>query len=818
MSNTSAAVTATGGLSEGHAAAVSHNDGAAPAHESADQIQPLENHQTPAQIFPFACYLAAPMVRVSPGSNRWRQDAGHPFFLPVPEAAKNMFGAFSRNIQSSTGTVSNTVSVSFMRGINGKYFFNMADVEVAMGAKDGANFSEAQKEHVRSGPCGAGWIAKIARENAGAASTISPLHNQDVKDHLMEITGYCLNVGDDDGANGGGIYHFSYGIASKAGAKDWTRGCTVQHLRDSLGTETPASSSFVHASSSPRFVHSHPGAPPAQPGQQPPPSAAAAALNKKNVQASAVPAGAGGEAPHPKKVVKPIECRRMGCSELFETESLEQEHFDSLVQDECDGLELMDEVGSEAQEDGKGPKRPLDPSWGAEEENKKPRPEDSVYVRVFDDIIGETTVVFKPEMYREYVALKGSPAEFREKLQLLSETRAQFYVSALLGETKLVDKLLVESSTLEKNAKQSAMGLASVQSELKQAVCAAGMRETMLQKQAMDMCDKVAKIQGELEHSTSRADSRIASLRASLEQEQESIKAVLVGMVRQLGLEGRVAGDAPPAPVHHAPSPAPPPADKPPMDPVNKENIGAWIKFWRRTSSHLVTDLIMTRFLKDASFMVDKVAQNAKKCYYCGEATRMQTKPGGRGEENMHVDAHGSCMARKCPAKEMQCGLCKRAGLKYSNHVLKACPFTFDACKAIASKNYFEEELDRKLARDVARKKEQQAREQQAKLNKEARQEIEGRLKEAKDAQLLAAKDLENLKAKSSVSRGPSGSGFSSASAVKLSVPKPVAKPPDTEWEYTRSDPGALKPKAVLLRFGKEATNEDWAEYFESQQ
>ena len=120
------------------------------AHESADQIQPLENHQTPAQIFPFACYLAAPMVRTSPGSNRWRQDGGHPFLLPVPEAAKNMFGAFSRNIQSSTGTVHNTVSVSFMRGINGKYFFNMADVEVAMGAKDGANFSEAQKEPLQA--------------------------------------------------------------------------------------------------------------------------------------------------------------------------------------------------------------------------------------------------------------------------------------------------------------------------------------------------------------------------------------------------------------------------------------------------------------------------------------------------------------------------------------------------------------------------------------------------------------------------------------------------------------------------------------------
>ena len=191
----------------------------------------------------------------------------------------------------------------------------------------------------------------------------------------------------------------------------------------------------------------------------------------------------------------------------------------------------------------------------------------------------------------------------------------------------------------------------------------------------------------------------------------------------------------------------------------------------------------------------------------------MQTRQGGKGEDNMHVDAHGACMARKCPAREMECGLCKRAGLKHSKHILKACPFTFEACKAIASKDSFKDELDRKLARDVARKQEQQAREQQAKLDKKARQEIEGRLKEAKDAQLLAAKDLENLKAKSSVSRGPSGSGFSSASAVKLSAPKPNAKPPANEWKYTAVDPDVSGSEAILLRHGEVATTGDWSEW-----
>ena len=171
-------------------------------------------------------------------------------------------------------------------------------------------------------------------------------------------------------------------------------------------------------------------------------------------------------------------------------------------------------------------------------------------------------------------------------------------------------------------------------------------------------------------------------------------------------------------------------------------------------------------------------------------------------------------MARKCPAREMECGLCKRAGLKHSNHILKACPFTFEACKAIASKDYFKDELDRKLARDVARKKEQQVKEQQAKLDKKARQDAEGRLKEAEKAQLMASKDLERLKAKSSsVSKGPGGSGFSSASAVKLSAPKPDAKPPANEWKYTASDPDVSGSEAVLLRHGKVATTGDWSEW-----
>ena len=302
-----------------------------------------------------------------------------------------MFNAFSPNIQSSNGTVRNTTSISFLRGVGGagKYSFNMLEVELTMGATDGGNFSEAMKEHVRSGPCGAGWIAKISTENAGAASSISPLHKEDVKDHLMDHTGYCLNVGDGNGTGGGGLYHFSYGVASKAGARAWVRGCSEQHLRASLeNCMHLASVSSVHGSSVQPTVQpnvANPEAPPAQPGGQEPSWAPAAAVPRAAGEDKAPSDQV--EQGSPKNGVGPagpslIECRKLGCTELFETNSLVEQH-----QNECTGMDLMDEVGSKPQSNGQGSKRAGDTSWDAtDEENKKPRPEEPVEVRILNDL------------------------------------------------------------------------------------------------------------------------------------------------------------------------------------------------------------------------------------------------------------------------------------------------------------------------------------------------------------------------------------------------------------------------------------------------
>ena len=78
----------------------------------------------------------------------------------------------------------------------------MGEVEDAMTA---ANLNEHQKTLLRTGPCGATWLKRISQENAGAASTISPLHSLSVRDELMDYTGCCINVGDGNGGSGGGV-------------------------------------------------------------------------------------------------------------------------------------------------------------------------------------------------------------------------------------------------------------------------------------------------------------------------------------------------------------------------------------------------------------------------------------------------------------------------------------------------------------------------------------------------------------------------------------------------------------------------------------
>ena len=267
MSQTSsaAAEAANAGSLDDPAAAVPHLDGSAPVHLSADQIISFGQSRTPAEIFCPPVYICAPLVRVSPGASTFRQDATRPFLMPAPVGSQAIFGAFDLNVKDPNSLTRDSKSLSFLPGIGNKKLHTMMEVEGAM-----AHFSDQQKMLVRNGPCGAAWIQRVYKENAGAASPISPLHSISVKRTLMVYTGHCLNTGDGEGGGSGGLYHLCYGVATMTGVRAWMAGCTKEELRNSTsGADEPlASDSDVMKDwdvMQERDVMQvqHPGAPPA---------------------------------------------------------------------------------------------------------------------------------------------------------------------------------------------------------------------------------------------------------------------------------------------------------------------------------------------------------------------------------------------------------------------------------------------------------------------------------------------------------------------------------------------------------------------------
>ena len=125
----------------------------------------------------------------------------------------------------------------------------------------------------------------------------------------------------------------------------------------------------------------------------------------------------------------------------------------------------------------------------------------------------------------------------------------------LLGEARFSGTLEREANKSEEVARKAVVQLGEKLADYKKLSVAARARESVLQKQAIGLSVEVSTLQEASEFAESRCEARLRSLREELEGQQETLKNVLVGMVRQLGLEGRVAGNMLPIPTHHAPRP-----------------------------------------------------------------------------------------------------------------------------------------------------------------------------------------------------------------------------------------------------------------------
>ena len=187
-------------------------------------------------------------------------------------------------------------------------------------------------------------------------------------------------------------------------------------------------------------------------------------------------------------------------------------------------------------------------------------------------------VAFNSVQFRMYENLKSDDATFLEKLTL-PECRAvqEHFISTLLGESKFSVALKREANRSEEIARQAVAQLCSKLEEYKKLSVATAARESVLHKQAIDLSMEILNLRKAATFSESRCEARLRSLRDELEGQQETLKSVLVGMVKQLGLEDRAAGNVPPMHTHRAPEPRAPPAVVSPTEAVAEEDNEEWI-------------------------------------------------------------------------------------------------------------------------------------------------------------------------------------------------------------------------------------------------
>jgi hypothetical protein len=256
--------------------------------------------------------------------------------MPAPFGSQAIFTAFDLNVKAPNSSTRDSKGLSFLPGIGNKKLHTMMEVEEAM-----AHFSDHQKKLVREGPCGATWIQRVYKENAGAASEISPLDSISVKRTLMGYTGYCLNTGDGKGGGSGGLYHLCYGVATMTGVRAWLAGCSKEELRNTASVWNEPAASFLRHADWDAIQVPNPGAP-TQPAPQQASTAGIHPGVSTHVSSTGILDGGGnkgdkssanGSSGGQATGSSVFKCQRFGCDENFQSEQDRHVH-----QQGCEGL------------------------------------------------------------------------------------------------------------------------------------------------------------------------------------------------------------------------------------------------------------------------------------------------------------------------------------------------------------------------------------------------------------------------------------------------------------------------------------------------
>ena len=232
-------------------------------------------------------------------------------------------------------------------------------------------------------------------------------------------------------------------------------------------------------------------------------------------------------------------------------------------------------------------------------------------------------------------------------------------IATILGESRHSGTLQREASRSEDAAKQAVADLTLNIEERKELSVASEARESVLGKRAIDLSMGVSLLKQAASTAEPRCEAKLRGLREELEGQHETLKSVLVGMAKQLGLEDRVAGNGPPMHTHHAPRPPAPPRVTPPTEAVTEENVQDWIDFWKEAPQHAASGGAIGRFLVNVAPMADKIHKGT--CFYCAGAVRSQTTPSG-SKFYVHTNTQSNCKTSKCTARDIVCRKCETAG------------------------------------------------------------------------------------------------------------------------------------------------------------
>lgn len=132
---------------------------------------------------------------------------------------------------------------------------------------------------------------------------------------------------------------------------------------------------------------------------------------------------------------------------------------------------------------------------------------------------------------------------------------------------------------------------------------------------------QVGNMEQPMQSTNQENEKKLVSMRDHMKQDQESGKCLLVGTVKQLGLQERVTGKVGPTVGHSAVPGAPPDGARVPNEAVDEHNINARMNYRKLVNVYDVNENDIARILKNVTYTIENLSIG--RCYYCHLSIRL---------------------------------------------------------------------------------------------------------------------------------------------------------------------------------------------------